>query len=278
MTRTTAIEWTERTWNPFVGCSIKSAGCTNCYAMRQAYRLEHAFGQPAYQGTTRMVNGNPIWTGTVNRSSDRKMNEPHRIRDAALFFVNSMSDFWHENADDALRAEALDVMRATPQHAYQVLTKRPENILPAMARLGITSLPQNLWLGATVEDERVADRIDMLRRVPASLRFLSVEPLIRRLGPVDLTDIAWVITGGESGPGARECRPDWVREARDQAARYGAAFFHKQWGAYRNNPLVMEQGWSEAAAAQADKHGKGGGLLDGRLWREMPARPVALAA
>lgn len=274
----TKIEWTDKTLNAFVGCSIVSAGCKNCYAMRMAYRLEHAFRQPAYQGTTRKVNGSVVWTGRVNRSSTNKLNEPRGWRKPHLIFVNSMSDFWHEAAEDAWRQEVMDLMRDTPQHAYQVLTKRPENIEPIMRRMGLTTLPSNFWLGATVEDERVADRIALLRAVPAEVRFLSVEPITRRLGKVDLSGIHWVITGGESGPGARMCMPGWIREVRDQAVPSGVAFFHKQWGTYRSNPLVVEKDWTEAAAAEADPHGKGGGLLDGRLWREMPVRPVAPAA
>lgn len=278
--RTTTIEWTHHTWNPFVGCSIKSAGCTNCYAMAQAYRLEHAFGFGAYQGTTRKVNGNVVWTGKVNRSSDAKMTEPLRITAPSLIFVNSMSDFWHEKAKDAWRAEALEVMRAAPRHRFQVLTKRPENIAPIMARMGLTSLPDNLWLGCTVEDGRVAERAPTLARVPARIRFLSIEPITARVGALDLGGIHWVITGGESGRRARPNKPDWTREVRDQAEAAGVALFHKQWGDYRSNPLVAEQGRSiaEAEAADPPANGKGGALLDGRLWRAFPELPPRGAA
>jgi protein gp37 len=275
--RTTTIEWTHHTWNPFVGCSIVSAGCTNCYAMAQAYRLEHAFGFGAYRGTTRKVNGRTVWTGTVNRSSDAKMREPLRITAPSLVFVNSMSDFWHEAADDRWRAEAIEVMRATPRHRFQVLTKRPQNIAGIMARMGLRSLPENLWLGCTIEDHRVADRAPILARVPARIRFLSIEPITARVGPLDLSSIHWVITGGESGRRARPNKPEWIREVRDQAAQAGVALFHKQWGAYASNPFVAEQGMTEAQAAELDppENGKGGALLDGRLWREFPELPQA---
>lgn len=278
--RTTAIEWTHHTWNPFVGCSIVSAGCTNCYAMAQAYRLEHAFGFKAYQGTTQKAKDRTVWTGKVNRSSDAKMREPLGISAPSLIFVNSMSDFWHEAADDRWRAEALDVMRAAPRHRFQVLTKRPQNIAPTMARMGITSLPDNLWLGCTLEDHRVAERAAILARAPARVRFLSVEPITARVGPLQLDGIHWIITGGESGRRARPNRPEWTREVRDQAVPRGIAFFHKQWGDYRSNPLVAEQGRSiaEAEAADPPENGKGGALLDGRLWREFPELPAALAA
>lgn len=270
--RTTSIEWTHHTWNPFVGCSIVSAGCTNCYAMAQAHRLEHAFRLPTYAGTTRKVNGHPVWTGQVNRNSDAKMQEPLRITQPSLIFVNSMSDFWHEEADDRSRAEALDVMRAAPRHSFQVLTKRPENILPIMDRMGIFHLPPNLWLGCTVEDHRVVERIAQLRAVPASIRFLSIEPITARVGRLSLGGIDWIITGGESGRRARPNLPDWTREVRDQAQAQGVFFFHKQWGTYASNPLVSEHGMTATDAERLDppENGKGGALLDGRLWREFP--------
>lgn len=271
----TKIEWCDETWNPMVGCSIKSAGCTNCYAMAQAYRLEHAFGFAAYQGTTQKSKAGSVWTGKINRASDAAMRKPLGWPTPKLVFVNSMSDFWHEAADDSWRAEALEVMRAAPRHRFQVLTKRPENIEGIMARMGITSLPDNLWLGCTLEDHRVADRAPILARVPARIRFLSIEPVTARVGPIDLAGIHWVITGGESGRRARLCDPAWTREVRDQAVAAGVAYFHKQHGNYRSNPLVWEEGKTEAQAERADppSNGKGGGLLDGRLWREFPETP-----
>ncbi len=278
--QTTEISWTNHTWNPFVGCSIKSAGCTNCYAMRQAYRLEHAFGFPAYQGTTRMVNGNIVWTGKVNRSSDAKMREPARKPDPALIFVNSMSDFWHEAADDRWRHEALQVMRDASQHRFQVLTKRPENIAPIMTRMGITSLPDNLWLGCTLEDHRVADRAPILARVPARIRFLSIEPITAQVGKLNLDGIHWVIGGGESGPGCRPMDPEWAADLRDQTLRAGAAYFWKQYGHYKNNPLVVQQGMTHEEAERLDpvSNGKGGALVEGRLWRDFPELPAQAKA
>lgn len=273
--RTTGIEWTEHTWNPFVGCSIESAGCKNCYAMRLAHRIE-AFGTvPAYAGTTCKVNGNNVWSGTVNRSSDKTMRKPLGIRGSALIFVNSMSDFFHENADDQWRIEALRVMRITPQHTYQVLTKRPENIGPFLARTGEV-LPDNLWLGTTVEDSRVAHRIDTLRLIPAAVRFISFEPLIGDVGAVDLAGILWAISGGESGPKCRPCDAQWARNIRDQCIAQGVAHFFKQWGHWRNNPLALTapdgiapDRWVE----QCDPDGKGGSLLDGISWKEWPSQP-----
>lgn len=272
MPRTTPIEWTEHTWNPFVGCTIESAGCKNCYAMRMAHRCGE-MGHAAYKGTAQSSNAGPVWTGTLNRNSDSAMAAPLKRKKPSVFFVNSMSDFWHPNASDAWRAEALDIMTATPWHVFQVLTKRPQLVADTLRRMG-RRLPDNVWLGATVEDSRVTDRIQHIRAVPASIHFLSVEPLIGPLANPDLSGIDWVITGGESGPRARQCRGAWVREIRDHiAARHAdTALFHKQWGNYKNNPLTHECGMTAEKSAEIDppSNGKGGALLDGELWRQFP--------
>ncbi len=270
----TTIEWTQLVWNVFVGCSMESDGCWNCYAMRMARRLEEGFGVPAYRGTTKKSKIGPVWTGKINRSSQTAINMPLSLKKPKRIFVNSMSDFWHEDADDLWRREAIDIMRRTPQHAYQILTKRPQNILPIMKRMKIELLPPNVWLGATVEDHRVVDRIAKLRAVPAEIRFISVEPMTAPLGPIDLTGVHWVIAGGESGPRARPMKAKWVREVRDQCIEQNVRYFFKQWGTPRNNPL-----WNEAIAnGQApklyvkmrDPIGKGGSMLDGREWKEYP--------
>lgn len=268
MSNTTSIEWTEHTWNPFVGCSIKSAGCTNCYAMKLAVRLE-AFGQDAYSGTT----ANGVWTGRINRASDATFSKPLRIKRPSIFFVNSMSDFWHEGANDLWRRSALEIMEKTPHHKYQILTKRPELINPTLRRIGM-DVPPNVWIGASVERRDVAFRADALRDVRAGTKFLSIEPLIGPIDTLNVKGIDWVITGGESGPGRRPCELDWVREARDITKSESAAFFHKQWGHYVDNPLVR-QGMPISEAKIADPHGKGGALLDGVLWREFPKQPAS---
>jgi protein gp37 len=279
--RTTGIEWTEHTWNPFVGCSIHSEGCRNCYAMAQAFRIE-AFGTvPHYAGVSRKSGGRRVWSGQVNRASDRAMNKPFSIRGAALIFVNSMSDFFHDKADDLWRQEALSVMRRCPQHTFQILTKRPENIGPFLVRTG-ESFPENVWLGVTVENADTVNRIVVLREIPAAVRFISFEPLIGSVGDLDLSGLHWAITGGESGPGARVCNPAWVRDIALWCDLYGVPLFHKQWGQYASNPLVIEQGMSARAAAMADPDGKGGSMLDGRLIKEWPharraVSPVAVS-
>lgn len=271
--RTTGIEWTHHTWNYFVGCTVHTAGCTNCYAMRQAHRLEHNFGMKAYTGTTKQVNGKPVWTGRVNLSSERQRRMPYRIAQPSLIFVNSMSDVFHAAVPDEWRNAMFSDMRALPRHTFQILTKRPENAVEYFKRHPANADLPNVWLGATVEDGRVLHRIDLLRQIPVKTRFISAEPLIGSWGEADLTGIHWVITGGESGPGARLCNPQWVREIRDMCMAQGVSLFHKQWGMYHSNPLCFEQRMPVGEAEAQDPHvnGKGGGLLDGRLWREFPA-------
>jgi protein gp37 len=267
----TAIEWTEFSWNPFVGCTIHTAGCTNCYAMRVARRLQE-FGQPSYQGVVKVVNKSPVWTGRVNRASEAQFRKPFKIKKPSLIFVNSMSDFFHPEALDEWRLDALGVMRST-RHQYQVLTKRPENIAPWLARSGLP-IPSNMWIGATVERADCVHRIVTLRDVPAKIRFLSIEPLIGPVGPMDLTGISWVILGGESGPGARNMRPLWAREVRDQCIAQNVPLFFKQWGIAYNNPIFHEAPAGTTGTQWVAKHdpvGKGGSKLDGCEWKDYPA-------
>jgi len=280
MTRTTGIEWTEHTWNPLIGCSLASAGCTNCYAMRMAHRIA-AFGNPAYQGVTKATKGGPVWTGLLRQASPAQVRKPARIRGGATIFVNSMSDLFHPDAADAWRDDAYAVMRQVSRHRYQVLTKRPQVAAGYYAeRPEIRNLP-HVWLGVSVERADVRWRVDVLRNIPAAIRFLSVEPIIGPVGDLDLEGIHWVITGGESGPGARPCHPAWVRQVRDQCAAAGVPLFHKQWGRYANNPLVFEHQLPIPEARRLDPAGDGGGkggcILDGRKWRELPGHQLGAA-
>jgi protein gp37 len=276
--RSTGIEWTEHTWNPFVGCTIHTAGCTNCYAMRTAKRLQE-FGVESYQGVVKTVNGQPVWTGRVNRATEAAFRKPFRIKKPSLIFVNSMSDFFHESADDQWRLDALKVMAATP-HQYQVLTKRPENIIPFLRRTDPNhgnaaepSFPHNVWIGATVERSDMVHRINTLRGVLAKIRFLSIEPLIGPIGEMNLGGIHWVILGGESGPGARPMDADWARDVRDQCKAQRVPLFFKQWGKASNNPLFAEAPPGHSGNAWVEKMdpvGKGGSLLDGLDWKAYP--------
>ena len=269
----TNIEWTEKTWNAFVGCSVLSPGCTNCYAMRMAARCA-AFGQQQYEGTTRKVNGNNVWNGQINRASDRKVREPLSVRRPTVWFVNSMSDLFHENARPEWVREVIDIMSKTPHHTYQVLTKRPEQAEQFFHDNSDVKWPDNAWMGVSVEDAKRLFRINVLRRLPGRIKFISAEPLLGPLGQFDLTGIHWAIGGGESGPGARPCEAEWVRELRDGCQQQGVAFFMKQWGRPRNNPLASQCPAGTKLAdfiETVDPHGKGGALVDGRLWREYPA-------
>jgi protein gp37 len=166
-------------------------------------------------------------------------------------------------ADPADVLVIIDVMQRCPRHVFQVLTKRPEHAAAFLARHGIV-LSHNIWLGVSVESANYKHRIDTLRSIPSQIRFLSIEPLLGPVGVINLDGVSWVITGGESGPGARPCDPDWVREVRDQCVARGVAYFHKQWGKPSNNP------------SEADGSSTGGGWLDGVLWRQYPKAPQSV--
>jgi len=241
----TSIEWTDATWNPVAGCTIMSAGCTNCYAMRMAARLE-AMGTEKYRDLTRKTGGRAKWTGKI--ALDRNaLSIPSSWSKPRRVFVNSMSDMFHSDVPAEFIAEVWRVMSDTPRHTYQILTKRPDRmaaIVPDLPRL------PNVWLGTSVEDERVLCRIDDLRRVPAAVRFISFEPLIGSVADADLMDIHWAIVGGESGPNARHMDPGWIDEIEVLCREAGTAFFFKQWG-----------GKNKKAA---------GRLLRGRTFDEMP--------
>lgn len=273
--RTTSIEWTEHTWNPIVGCSITSAGCRNCYAMRTAHRLA-AMGMAQYAGTTVASKRGPVWTGHLAPAGRSALRFPLTLGKPATIFVNSMSDFFHEDMPDAWREPPYAIMRATPQHRYQILTKRPDVAARWVASLD-HPLPANMWLGVSVENADVTDRLRILAEIPCRIRFVSFEPL---LGPVPwppLDGIHWAIIGGESGPHARPCEYAWVRELVDACKAAGVAVFFKQWGTWRNNPLARAMTtWPRLGALQVrmlekiDPHGKGGALLDGTTYREFP--------
>ena len=303
----TGIEWTDSTWNPFIGCSRVSEGCRHCYAERLAGRFS-AKTEGVYAGTTKTVNGLQVWTGKINRAPAETLLKPLHWRAPRRIFVNSMSDLFHENVPDGWIDQVFAVMALCPQHVFQVLTKRPERMLAyldgvrVIPRTGADVSPYsrtaiglmmcgmiieeqrvavlversqyshqisvrcepghegeivqwplpNVWLGVSVENQAAADeRIPLLLRTPAAVRFISAEPL---LGPVTLPGcngradcklsgvdghsdkplggIDWVICGGESGPGARPMHPDWARSLRDQCIAAGVPFFFKQWGEY----------------------------------------------
>jgi protein gp37 len=225
----TQIEWTDATWNPVAGCSIVSAGCTNCYAMEMAKRLD-AMRIEKYKGLTRRSGQRTIWNGII-REDYAALTIPLGWKKPKKIFVNSMSDLFHEGVSDAFICMVWNVMRDTPQHHYQILTKRPERMVQ-LVRSQIADVLPNVWLGTSVENAEVVERIDQLRAVPAAIRFVSFEPLIGSVGTVDLSGIHWAIVGGESGKAARAIREEWIDEIYDQCSSYDTAFFFKQWGAW----------------------------------------------
>jgi protein gp37 len=241
-----AIEWTDATWNPVAGCTVLTAGCTNCYAMRMAARLS-AMGVPKYQDLTRKSGGRYVWTGAVTLD-EAALAAPTTWRKPRLIFVNSMSDLFQEAVPIDFIARVWAAMAATPRHTYQILTKRPDRMAEIAPSLPL--LP-NVWLGTSVENAAVLSRLDHLRRTPAAVRFVSFEPLIGSVAGADMTDIQWAIVGGESGPRARPMLETWVDEIHDACEDAGAAFFFKQWGG-RNKKAAgrtyRDRTWDELPA------------------------------
>jgi protein gp37 len=224
MATKSTIEWTEMTWNPVTGCTKVSEGCRHCYAERMARRLRA-------MGNRRYVNG-----FDVTLHSDL-LDLPRQLRQPRLIFVNSMSDLFHEDVPEGFIGRVFDTMAACPRHTFQVLTKRSRRLKEMAARL---PWPENVWMGVSVEDRRVLGRIDDLRDVPACVRFLSCEPLLGPLHDLELTRIAWVIVGGESGPGARPMRQEWVESILEECRRANVPFFFKQWGGVRKGSTGRE--------------------------------------
>ena len=229
-----SIEWTDATWNPVTGCTKISPGCKFCYAERMARRLK-AMGQPRYR------NG-----FEVTLQPDL-LELPLRWRQPRFVFVNSMSDLFHTDVPGSFIQSVFEVMSRARQHTFQVLTKRPER---AAVMIDELPWPSNVWLGTSIENTRYAFRSKLLASVPAAIRFLSVEPLLSPIPVLPLHRIDWVIVGGESGPGARPMKREWVINIRDQCIKRGVRFFFKQWGGLRKSAT--------------------GRVLDGRTWDEMP--------
>jgi len=236
------IEWTEQTWNPTSGCTKISPGCKHCYAETMAIRLK-AMGARGYE------NGFQLAIHPYRLAQPLKRKKP------TVYFVNSMSDLFHDDIPDSFLDEVFSVINKTPQHTYQILTKRAERLPRYFSN---RKCPKNVWLGVSVEDRAFGlPRIESLRQVDADIRFLSVEPLLESLGNINLTGIHWVIVGGESGPKARPMQKEWVDEIRMQCEVENVAFFFKQWG-----------GWGVDGKRRAKK--ENGRELNGRVWDAMP--------
>jgi protein gp37 len=229
-----SIEWTESTWNPVTGCDKVSPGCAHCYAETFAERW-------------RGVEGNAYEQGFDLKLWPSRLDYPLKWKKPRVIFVNSMSDLFHERIPDEYIRRVFAVMAKADHHVYQVLTKRNERLAELAPSL---PWPDHVWMGVSIENRRFVHRADYLRRVPAAVRFVSAEPLLGTLEGLDLTEIDWIIAGGESGPRHRPVKAEWVRFVRDLAADQDTYFFFKQWGGFRAK--------------------SGGRLLDGREWNDMP--------
>jgi len=245
MTTTSDIEWTEQTWNPTTGCTKVSPGCLNCYAEVMARRL-HGMGTPGYENGFRLA------------MHESRLEQPLKRKQPTIFFVNSMSDLFHKDIPDEFLDRVFDVIRRSPQHTYQILTKRGKRLPRYFAT---RDCPRNVWLGVSVENRKNGlPRIDELRKVDARVRFLSVEPLLEDLGMFNLEGIGWVIVGGESGHRARPMRPEWVKSVKRQCDFAGVPFFFKQWGKYGPDGVGRSKGAN-------------GRKLAGKTWDGYPAVP-----
>lgn len=248
MSNGTSIEWTDATWNPVTGCTKISTGCDHCYAERFSER---------FRGTP----GHPFERGFDLTLRPERLEQPLRWRAPRMIFVNSMSDLFHKEVPSDFIASVFDTMEQAHWHVFQVLTKRSSLMRDFLRRrYGSDRGPRHIWFGVSVEDGSRKSRIRHLQQSPAGVRFISIEPLIGPTGPLNLDGIDWVIVGGESGPGARPMKVEWVRDIRDQCAARGIAFFFKQWGGIRPK--------------------SGGREIDGREWNDFPDRqvPYAIAA
>ena len=250
----TTIEWTDTVWNPVRGCSLVSAGCANCYAMKQAHRFSGK-GKP-YEGLTELGPQGPRWTGKVRLVPD-VLEAPLHWRQPRRVFVNSMSDLFHEDVPDEFIDRVWGIMSLAPRHTYQILTKRPERMLAVVSKLvarhacrdGSDWPLPNVWLGVSVENQQTADeRIPLLLQTPAAVRFVSAEPLLGAIDlcrycapnfPCDWPGLDWVIVGGESGPKARPCYMAWILSIKDQCQAAGVPVFIKQLGS-------QPRGWCAA--------------------------------
>lgn len=238
------IEWTEQTWNPTAGCTKVSSGCKNCYAETMAKRLQ-AMGVEGYEN------------GFKFTFVPSRLNHPYKRKKPTVFFVNSMSDIFHEEMPDEYLEQIFDVIRDTPHHTYQLLTKRAERMLEYFTK---NEIPKNIWLGVTVDNRKHGvPRIDRLRNIKATVLFLSVEPLLEHLGEIDLTNIDWVIVGGESGPKARPMDKEWVLDIKRQCEEKDVAFFFKQWGTWGADKVKRNKKLN-------------GKKLNGEVWQQYPEK------
>ena len=239
---TNKIEWTEQTWNPSAGCTKISSGCKNCYAETMAIRLQ-AMGVEGYENGFKF---NPV---------PSRLNDPFKRKKPTVFFVNSMSDIFHKDMPEDYLNKIFNVIKETPQHTYQILTKRADRMFEYLSQ---REIPKNIWLGVTVDNRKEGlPRIDFLRNIDATVLFLSVEPLLEDLGEMNLTNIDWVIVGGESGNKARPMEKEWVINIKQQCEQNDVAFFFKQWGTWGADKVKRNKKLN-------------GKELDGKIWHQYP--------
>ncbi|MFY9144693.1 MAG: phage Gp37/Gp68 family protein [Bacteroidales bacterium] len=236
------IEWTEQTWNPSAGCTKISAGCQNCYAETMAIRLQ-AIGVKGYEN------------GFEFNIVPCRLKDPLKKKKPTVFFVNSMSDIFHKDMPLDYLDKIFNVIEQTPQHTYQILTKRADRMLEYFSHRKVY---ENIWLGVTVENKKEGlPRIDFLRNIKASVLFLSIEPLLEDLGKINLSNIDWVIVGGESGNKARPMAKEWVLNIKQQCEKNDVAFFFKQWGTWGADKVKRNKKLN-------------GKELDGKIWQQFP--------
>ena len=236
------IEWTDATWNPSTGCTKISAGCKNCYAETMSKRLK-AMGTAGYENGFEFI------------IMPERIEYPLKVKKPTRFFVNSMSDLFHEEMPFDYLDRIFEIIEKTPHHQYQILTKRENRLADYFSQ---RIVPDNVWLGVTVENRESRNRIDVLRNIDAKIRFLSLEPLLEDLSNLNLENIHWAIVGGESGHNARPMEESWVINIRKQCEKQNTSFFFKQWGA-----------WGEDKIKRNKK--ANGRLLEGKEWNEYPS-------
>lgn len=294
MAERSAIEWTEATWNPVTGCDRISPGCANCYALTLAARLK-AMGSAKYQHDGHPATSGPGFAVTTHPDA---LATPYRWRTGRMVFVNSMSDLFHARVPTSFIREVFAVMTETPQHTYQLLTKRSLRLLRLSEQI---ELPANAWIGVSIENDDQAYRAGHLRRIEQDIvRWVSAEPLLGPLDALELDAIDWVVAGGESGPAARPMHPDWARGLRDRCVEREVAFFFKQWGAWEPTawrgigyehaahrsldgepprPVVAVGGqldeWGHRMLMRRVGKHAAGRTLDGRTWDQYPAKAAA---
>ena len=244
------IEWTEVTWNPTTGCTKVSAGCKNCYAENWA-TMQQARGIIQYK------------KGFKLNLAPKRLNDPFRWRNPKVVFVNSMSDLFHEDIDTEYIKQVFRVMNETPSNTYQILTKRIERVIKLKKEFNWT---RNIWLGVSVENNIVKNRITNLKKIPAAVRFISFEPLIEKINNLNLSGINWVIVGGESGYRARKINYEWVIDIKQKCAFMSIPFFFKQWGNRKSNPDIDDPTLNRTHKY----HSRGGCMINKKICRAIP--------